>query len=340
MGWREAVLVAARVIVAGTEGAVLIYNGTPAKGSLIGVIAGAAGSDQFGNSWPVGETFGVWSAVTGNVVQHFGLDAFGNVSLVNTSGNKTVFMDPSKDLIAIYTTAGVGLGNLSSTLASRNSTDDSGNAYLVGTTNYFTANGVFYAVSLQGNAVQYFTASAAGGPYTLAWLGTRDATDTTFSTNANQAASTDITKAWTIPAFDANVGTHYVIEVPYDGTLQNQALTLSTDLDAAGATGPPQGAQVSAGFLVAGTAFNGTVRVHLQVVSAGAGGNATLWTEGSFGASAALTAANSTILNGRRITVAFNTTVAHTLAVASLWGGLAAGQTITGYGSTFTRKGL
>jgi hypothetical protein len=50
---------ASSVIIDGTNGNLLIYSGPPASGNLIGSIAGAAGTDQFGNTIPAGENIGV-----------------------------------------------------------------------------------------------------------------------------------------------------------------------------------------------------------------------------------------------------------------------------------------
>jgi hypothetical protein len=45
---------AALFLATGSSGQVLAYSGTPAAGNLLNAIAGAAGSDSFGNSWPEG----------------------------------------------------------------------------------------------------------------------------------------------------------------------------------------------------------------------------------------------------------------------------------------------
>lgn len=47
---------AKQVIIAGTSGELLVYEGTPAARNLILAISGVAGSDAFGNEWGVGLT--------------------------------------------------------------------------------------------------------------------------------------------------------------------------------------------------------------------------------------------------------------------------------------------
>jgi len=55
-------IVANLVIVAGPNGEILIYNGTPAAGNLVGSWAAAAGADSFGNTVNQGITVGSPSA--------------------------------------------------------------------------------------------------------------------------------------------------------------------------------------------------------------------------------------------------------------------------------------
>jgi hypothetical protein len=45
----------AHFIAFGQQGEVLIYSGTPAEGNLIAAISGAAGADDYGNTYPAGE---------------------------------------------------------------------------------------------------------------------------------------------------------------------------------------------------------------------------------------------------------------------------------------------
>ncbi len=58
------------------------------------------------------------------------------------------------------------LGNLIQSVTNGTGTDATGNAYLTETTVYEQVGGTFFATSLQAGAVAWFTAPAAGGPYT------------------------------------------------------------------------------------------------------------------------------------------------------------------------------
>jgi hypothetical protein len=49
------------VIIFGTGGGIFVYNGTPAAGTLVGSWAAQAGSDQFGNTYPIGISLGLTS---------------------------------------------------------------------------------------------------------------------------------------------------------------------------------------------------------------------------------------------------------------------------------------
>jgi len=83
----QGVITANRVIIAGPNGQLLVYNGTPANGNLIASIAGAAGTDQFGNAYKAGITeYGAASSfvqlVNGALVLS---DVGGQTWLINSS---------------------------------------------------------------------------------------------------------------------------------------------------------------------------------------------------------------------------------------------------------------
>jgi len=113
-------------------GTTLLYNGTPAKGSLFCAIAETAGSDEYGNVYGQGFNMGVWSALSGVQEQHFGIDDQGNLYLANSSGATAIYMDPDNGFIGIYDSSGTGDGNLITSLASSAGTDAWGNAYVDG----------------------------------------------------------------------------------------------------------------------------------------------------------------------------------------------------------------
>jgi hypothetical protein len=87
------------VVIEGTKGGLFVYNGVPARGSLIGVISGAAGTDPYGNVYGQGINFGVWSATTGLQEQHFGVDDNGNLYLVDATDTTRIFLDAAESVI-------------------------------------------------------------------------------------------------------------------------------------------------------------------------------------------------------------------------------------------------
>lgn len=108
------------------------YNGTPALGSLIISMAPiAGGTDAYGNNYPQGTNFGIWSAATGDIENHFGIDAGGNIYLANSSDN-TVLFGESGDALLFYNSAGQAAGNLRASVAPVSGTDAYSNTYPAG----------------------------------------------------------------------------------------------------------------------------------------------------------------------------------------------------------------
>jgi hypothetical protein len=173
-------------------------------------------------------------------------------------------------------------------------------------------------------------------------------TDTTTDTNANLSGANPMTKQWTIPANEAQVGAVYEIVSPFTGTnaatveaygfkpfLNGAALT-TTGGDIVGAT--------MLAIIGASTAWVGEVKLMLKVISVGTGGTVQIFIKGGLnnqgniqGGSSASSCEFSSALSP--ITHAFNTTIANTIGIASEWGASSTGQTSSNFGSTFTRKG-
>lgn len=164
-------------------------------------------------------------------------------------------------------------------------------------------------------------------------------TDTTTRVNSNQSAATPISVAWTIPAWDALPGTLYEIAVPFTVTMESQTLQLGLSVD--GSSSFAASDTIGGAIVGAGTGLSGRIRVFLQVLAAGAGGSFSAWVEGvvrQAGVNSLFT--NSAVLAGPvAASVPLDTTVSHTIQVSSLWGGSAAGQTVSGFGSRLTRRG-
>jgi len=159
--------------------------------------------------------------------------------------------------------------------------------------------------------------------------------------NANSTTPLQLTDAWTIPAYDAQPGTIYEVECPFSGLWEGEALTFEISVD--GSSSGIADVTVGAVFLSSATTFAGTVRAKIQFTATGASGNFTAFIDGTMGDLAANrisgSSGNTVTLNGQGLTNALNTTTSHTIQLSTAWGAAATGQTVTGQGSTYTRKG-
>jgi hypothetical protein len=188
------------------------------------------------------------------------------------------------------------------------------------------------AGSATGTSVEVMTGSGAFGYVPLVQV---DAATYT----ATSTGYTAITKAWSIPANTAQFTTMYEVEVPFFGLFENQTLTWTLWLNSS-----QQGAAITIGpaFFPSASNFAGTIRAKLQVVSTGGSGAASVFLDGGVGNAGTRSSGtnnNNGYLSSTYSTIAFNTTAANTVAVAAEWGATASGETITGYGSKFTRLG-
>lgn len=163
-------------------------------------------------------------------------------------------------------------------------------------------------------------------------------TDTSTNANANNGTQL-LTKAWTIPAYDALAGTVYEIEVPFSGTVENTH-TLGFVPNFNGSSVATSGGDtLSATFFGAATAFTGIVTLIVQILTTGTGGTCNFFIDGGLGQNAPQVSGTATFLTSQATGHAIDTTSSNTIAVNSVWGGSTAGQTVTGRGSTFTRRG-
>jgi hypothetical protein len=174
------------------------------------------------------------------------------------------------------------------------------------------------------------------------WTGTArlSQVDAGTLTNANAAGPVRLSAIYTIPANDLNVGTKYVIEMPYSATME-ATNTLELGLSIDGAVAFTANDTISAAIVGGGVGIHGVVRVILQCTATGAAtGRINAFVDGTTGqAGATATFANRGSLTGAALSVTLDTTVSHTIRVNSLWGGLTAGQTTSGIGSECTRTG-
>ena len=162
-------------------------------------------------------------------------------------------------------------------------------------------------------------------------------TDVGTYTNANQATAQPLTVDCTIPANDANVGTIYELEVPWDALcVANNAIRFDLSIDNSATN------TVEASFIPGAISPNGFVRVYIQVTATGSSGKINAFINGALSQNSSnATYTNSAGFAGtdRAKGVAFDTTVSHTMRINSFWPASNASQTVSGYGSKFTRSG-
>lgn len=135
-----AIITANEVIIVGSKDALLVYSGAPAKGTLIAAIAAQNGTDKYGNNYPALANFGVWDAVTGNLDQHFGINASGDIYLANMAGKTIVHGRTTDGALFFYNTSGEGSGNLIDSIAPVATTDAAGNTVQAGIVSYSGGN--------------------------------------------------------------------------------------------------------------------------------------------------------------------------------------------------------
>jgi hypothetical protein len=109
------------LVVDGASGGVFVYSGTPAHGNLIVSLAGAAGTDAYGNTYPEGinVTTGVIGGSTINGSTINGSTFNGTDFTINSSG-------------AFFYSGTPATGNLLTSLTQAAGTDSHGNAYVAG----------------------------------------------------------------------------------------------------------------------------------------------------------------------------------------------------------------
>lgn len=284
---------------------VFVYNGTPAKNNMIASIAGNTGTDQFGNDYLNSTT--VYQFISPSLNRWAATTMYGSV--------RNTYLTPGADQVGYANTGG------SETFFN----------------DQWTMQAQTGATLVSDNAqVQRFT-SGLTGQIPL------DQVNANFFTNANLAGTQPATATYTIPANDALVaGVTYEIEAEFTGTFENQTLAMGHQINGAAVGGVPQYPVLAAGFFTAGTSFTGWIKTTLRIISTGAGGSCIVFDKGDInqsGANLSSAGVGGTGLTGRQVSIAFNTTIANTLAIGCLWGGSTAGQTITYYGSVFRRRG-
>lgn len=167
--------------------------------------------------------------------------------------------------------------------------------------------------------------------------------DDTTITNTNNGTVVS-TAAWEIPANDAQVGTKYVIEAEFSGesaAASPQLLGFKPYLSGAVVT-TSNGDTIGGTALPVSTGFTAKIKCTVKVLSKGTGGTCNIFIEGGYAQEANIQAGSGTnfgFFSSQATGHAINTTVNNTISIATVWGAGSPGQTVTGLGSTFTRKG-
>lgn len=322
------------VIVAGTRPGVYVYNGNPGLGNIPIAWMSNSTVDPFGNVLP----------------SPGGVGAYDGTAAWSQLDNGLVLLGST----AVYTPARMQLDSVTGGLEiwspQLNSGDTRAEIEL-----FPSSSGLPYAVLSGYLQLSKITPPAAAG--TALWTNANgtpslqtaagfagqipaDQVDTAqHINNGSTATAVAITTTYTIPAGDMKAGTVYMIEVPYNGVQESETVTWGISLDGGS---PVAQDGIAASFFANGTAFVGTVRGKLQILTTGATGSIIYHLDGGVGQSGVRTGGggnNDAYLSAVGTGGTLNTTVSHTLAVTAQFGAIAAGETITGYGSVFTRKG-
>ena len=166
-------------------------------------------------------------------------------------------------------------------------------------------------------------------------------TDSATYTLGNTTTNTPLTRTYSIPGGDAQVGTIYEIELPFagqNGTSAGEILNIGVMYDGSTFQNVVPIGTVIASAVNKGIA--GSVKLRLTCSTAGSSGSfyVDMW---GVGGDTTINRGNTpgmAILYGHA-SKSLDLTATHTISVAANWGATASGQTVTGYGSIFTRSG-
>jgi hypothetical protein len=317
------------------------YNGTPALGNLAFSIAPASGVDSFGNAYISG--IAAYDTVTGSSIQ---------------IRSNTIFMaNPNDFSPATIALASVITGFDGMTLHSPaiNSTDvqaflslvrgPAGGNGLVQISNAALNLKTSVSPSAPANGTSLYVDTAGQPNYInqnglAVGLSGAPLADTS-SITVTQAAATDITAVWTIPANDMEVGAVYKLTTMGNGTWGStaQVLNFQGKLGGTAFLTPQWGA----GTFPVNQAFRWKTEITLICTATGAGGtffaemtayisvNNTTWLPQ--GTNANGTGAGTVSGTGNAV----DTTAAHNLSIQAFWASTTGGPTLTSHGSVFQR---
>lgn len=328
---------ARRVIVSGPGGGIFIYSGRPALGNLIGSDTAASGTDQYGNAYLAGRVgysvagsirtaiqIGAQPSTQGAITFYTATSPAGPWTfqgLIGCGINGNLTLEPGS--VSGSVIIGSTIGTSQTLLFPPISTPPTG-----------TLGTLIYNDGAGSGAISYLTNAGMGGRL--------DSSKTDINTiaNANLSGPIRITAIWPIPANDMQVGTVYEIEMPWSCTMESQTLELGLNIDGVAAFAASD--TIGGAIVAAGTGLNGTIKVSMKILTTGVTGTYNAWVSGVIrqnGVTNALFTNSATLAGSPALGAAIDTTIVHNLRINSMWGAGAAGQTISGFGSTFTRKG-
>jgi hypothetical protein len=294
------------------------YSGTPAANNMLYSDAPAAFTDAYGNK-----------VLSGRAVY---------------SGNFAFVMNPSSTNLLTFTNSSNQSGTWTAQGTFQLSADSTGQtpSQLQPGSIVFQNTGVPLVTNISaGFSALYCSTAGKLGELKKTGLGGYwpiDQVDTSTNTNANGAGATKISAIWTIPANDAQAGTVYELEVPFSARMESQTLQLGLSID--GATSFAVLETIGGAIVSAGTGLLGNIRIRLQILTTGTSGTYNAFVDGVVGQSGANSLfTNRGSLVRQVLSGSINTTVNHTFRINSLWGASNASQTVSGYGSKFTRSG-
>ena len=306
--------------------------------------SGAAKSIQFnsyppsGGLTPAGDYYGSFDSGANNGV----LPAL--IVYYNNGGGSTAGTGSDGQVIISY---GSSVPTFQLSVSAQTTTDFFGNPVQQGFT------GPLLTLTNQVTTISTNTAATSIGSNTAGtptvtnsqgFTGQMPATQTDITViTANGASSTGptaITKGYVIPAGDGQVGTTYLLEVPFNAEFENTSV-MEWGINING-TGAFAQTGVGAGFFTGATAMQGQIRGMVQITGTGTSGTSILATNGGVGIAANRSSGvnnNDTWLGGGPGTVAINTLVNNTVTIYARFGATIAGQNCVAFGSMFTRLG-
>lgn len=178
MGWNNSVF---ELLIVSAGGGpftgLFVYSPAPGNGNLIASITASNGTDPFGNGFDAGIVS--YSGLNTAILNASSLSLFAGITeratlstshftVFNSSGATIYDIDLTRTAQFLYADTGSAVqGALVVSQAQNGGTDQFGNAYVAGETDYFNAGGVFGIVATQlwSGAIAWQKAATAAGPY-------------------------------------------------------------------------------------------------------------------------------------------------------------------------------